>query len=374
MALSSASYKFRDPVVVGGALLVEMPLDHRHGLVPHGDVARFPRVLLRHALGHERHLVLSGRARRRLVRVRRSPPPPAPPGLLLPGAALGQPVFASVRSRGDGVTQRWYLARSGSSSRRWRPLFAANSLCSVSISTLSYVRAPRPAAVARTAGLSAYRPRAGPRKSREHISGVGLPRAAPANLSCASASSAAPRSAQRRPTLPRRERARLVASRPRELERRGFQHRRDGDHPGAARAGARSLVNLVRGHGLLTQRRARAFVGKSGNRELQRAYAHACYHPFKQQTSTYYATSGRLPLTWTTRKPGGQRGYTGKESTNCHRKKDKWTTSSPSRVRALQAALSPDGSLILGRVGANGALVVKTSSAFVAEIGDCSTA
>ena len=36
---------------------------------------------------------------------------------------------------------------------------------------------------------------------------------------------------------------------------------------------------------------------------------------------------------------------------------------------ALQAALSPDGSLIcLARVGANGATVVKTSSAFVAEI------
>ena len=36
---------------------------------------------------------------------------------------------------------------------------------------------------------------------------------------------------------------------------------------------------------------------------------------------------------------------------------------------ALQAALSPDGSLIcLARVGANGAAVVKTSSAFVAEI------
>ena len=41
----------------------------------------------------------------------------------------------------------------------------------------------------------------------------------------------------------------------------------------------------------------------------------------------------------------------------------------PPREGALQAALSPDGSLIcLARVGANGAAVVKTSSAFVAEI------
>ena len=36
---------------------------------------------------------------------------------------------------------------------------------------------------------------------------------------------------------------------------------------------------------------------------------------------------------------------------------------------ALQAALSPDGSLIcLARVGANGAAVVQTNSAFVCEV------
>ena len=104
-ALLRVPTKFRDPVVVGGPLLVEVALDHRDGLVSYRNMARFPRVLLRHALGHERHLGLLGRARRRLFACG-ARPPPAPPGLFLPGAPLGLPVFAlcaAARRRRDAA-------------------------------------------------------------------------------------------------------------------------------------------------------------------------------------------------------------------------------------------------------------------------------
>ena len=137
-------------------------------------------MLLRHALGHERHGALNF-APGGVLFACGARPPPAPPGLLLPGAALGQPVFASVRSRGDGVTQRWYLARSGSSSRRWEPLYWPRAERQSGVNNYSYLCtcAPlRPRRGRGGRGEVAGRPRAGSSRAgapRANIVGVGLP-------------------------------------------------------------------------------------------------------------------------------------------------------------------------------------------------------
>ena len=185
-------------------------------------------------------------------------PPPAPPGLLLPGAALGLPVFASVRPRGDGVTQRWYLALSGSSSMRWEPLYWPRSLCSAAVPNYPYLctcARHGPAAVARMAerspdGLGRAGSRAG--APRAEIGGVGLPLRLPRDqlelrVGVVRRPTARPREAAHLGLGERRARAPRFRERARELERRGRPGTaRDGDHPGAARAGASAAPRASR--------------------------------------------------------------------------------------------------------------------------------
>ena len=97
--------------------------------------------------------------------------------------------------------------------------------------------------------------------------------------------------------------------------------------PSRRRAGWRHQQSRSRANGLKTlgipskQAGLALFVGKSGNREGCKAYAYACYHLFKQQTSKQLARTQRpsqaTALTWTTRKRARRAAprYTGKEST-----------------------------------------------------------
>ena len=151
--------------------------------------------------------------------------------------------------RGDGVTQRWYLALSGSSSVRCRPVFCRHKQREAALRLLGlplYMRAFTALATCEGRGGVAGRPRGSLRGSSSRTRGSlrgsppctnfgpRRPRASttrpPTALGPEAKPTSASTSAWRAPRSAARARTRAGASRP-------ARTARDGDHPGAARAG-----------------------------------------------------------------------------------------------------------------------------------------